>query len=318
MKYGSWTKSSSLGKGVMSALFRALLLALLWQGVSLAQDLEPRRWTHLPVETNVGGINYLYSTGDVLFDPVLELENVEMTSHSVVASYTRAFELAGTTGRVDVLLPYASAQWEGLLSGAPASTRRDGFADPWIRLSVGLLGTPALEGEEYLKFRAANPITTVVGAALAVMLPLGEYQEDKLLNLGQNRFIIRPQLGITHTRRAWSYELTGSVLFFTDNNDFFGGNTREQDPVFALQTHVVYTFPNRWWTSAGLGYNWGGESEINGQPKDDMKGNLLSTLAVGCPITKTQAIKFGYFRGDAQERVGSDTHNLFLSWNLRF
>ena len=64
---------------------------------------------------------------------------------------------------------------------------REGLADPWLRLSVDLVGAPALKGKEYLDFRSANPVSTVVGVAVAVMLPLGEYMADKLLNLGQTR-----------------------------------------------------------------------------------------------------------------------------------
>ena len=43
----------------------------------------------------------------------------------------------------------------------------------------------------------------------------------------------------------------------------------EQDPLYAFQTHVVHTFPSRWWASVSAGYSWGGESEINGSPSDD-------------------------------------------------
>ena len=206
---------------------------LVGQAPAFAQDLEPRRWTHLPVGMNVVGVAYAYTDGDLAFDPLLELEDVEVKSHTTLATYARAVDFFGKTGRIDVILPYRKSRWQGLLSGAPAEAMREGFADPWIRLSVNLLGAPALEGKEYLDYRAAHSTNTVVGAALAVMLPLGEYKDDKLLNLGQNRFIFRPQAGVVHTRGQWSYELTGSVFFFTENDDFFGGNERKQDPLFA-------------------------------------------------------------------------------------
>ena len=143
--------------------------------------------------------------------------------------------------------------------GEPASTQRTGLGDPRVRLSVNFLGAPALEGKEFQAFRASHPVNTVVGAALAVTLPLGEYKESKLLNLGANRFVFRPQLGFVHTRGHWSYELTGSVLLFSDNDDFFGDKKREQDPLYALQTHLIYTSPQRWWISVGTAYDWGRE-----------------------------------------------------------
>ena len=76
---------------------------------------------------------------------------------------------------------------------------RHGFDDPRLRLSVNFIGAPALKGKAYQAYRAAHPVNTVVGAALAVRLPLGEYKKDKLLNLGENRFVFRPQLGFVLT-----------------------------------------------------------------------------------------------------------------------
>ena len=40
---------------------------------ALAQDLEPRRWAHIPVGTNIGGVGYAFTAGDLEFDPVLEI-----------------------------------------------------------------------------------------------------------------------------------------------------------------------------------------------------------------------------------------------------
>ena len=143
--------------------------------------------------------------------------------------FLHAFGLLGKSARFDLRLPHKSTRWKGLLDGVPASTGRTGLGDPIVRLSVNFFGAPALGRRELQRFRAARPINTVAGAAVAITLPLGDYEKDKLLNLGQNRFSIRPQLGVVHTRGPWSYELTGSVFFYTDNNEFLG-TTREQDP----------------------------------------------------------------------------------------
>ena len=95
---------------------------------------------------------------------------------------------------------------------------------PRRRLSANLLA-PALSGKDYADFRRQNPVLTSLGAAFEVRLPLGEYQDDKLINLGQNRFYLSPQLGVLHTRGEWSFELTGTTYFFTDNDEFFNGNS---------------------------------------------------------------------------------------------
>jgi len=294
------------------------IVLLAWPSQLFAQDLEPRRWTHQPIGTNVAGISYVYTEGELLFDPVLELEEVEVKSHNLVAAYARWFECFGQTARIDVFLPYEDARLDGLLSGTPASTDRRGFADPWVRLSYNFLGSPALKGEEYMQYRANHQTNTVAGAAVAVMLPLGEYDEQKLINLGQNRFIIRPQIGAVHTRGAWSHELTGSAFLFTDNDEFFGGHKREQETSYALQAHFVRTFPSRWWASASAGYSWAGTSRVDGVRLDDSQSKFLYALSLGFPIAKQQALKFVYLHGDSRRLVGTDTDGLAVSWSTRF
>lgn len=295
-----------------------LLLAWLVPVAASAQDLEPRRWTHLPVGTDVAGASYLYTRGDVQFDPVLELADVTVESHTAITSYVRAFGLLGATGRLDLIVPLQSTRWEGRVSGTPASREVDGTGDPMVRLSVNFVGSPALSGADYVQYRVTHPVHTIIGAALVGVLPLGEYDPDRLLNLGQNRFTIRPQLGVVHLRGPWSYELTTSVDFFTDNDDFFGGNELAQDPMLAAQGHVVRSLPNDAWISVGGSYSAGGESAVNGVDKDDERRNLLAGFALGLPLGKTQGLKLAYLHGEALEDVGTDSDSLLLSWTIRF
>jgi hypothetical protein len=57
----------------------------------------------------------------------------------------------------------------------------------------------------------------------------------------------RPQLGITHSRGKWIAELTGEAAFFTNNDTFFNGNTREQEPLYILRGHLIHTYnPGQW------------------------------------------------------------------------
>jgi hypothetical protein len=283
-----------------------------------AQDLEPRRWTHLPVGSTVLGGGYVFTTGDLKFDPVLRIDDAEVELHTAVVSFNRTFALFEQTARLEVHLPFQTGRWQGLLNGVPTTVHRDGLADPFVRLSTSLLGAPALEGKEFVAWRREHPVETTVGAALDVRVPLGEYKEDKLINLGQNRFAIGPQLGVLHTRGEWSFEATGTLLTFTDNDEFFNGNKLEQEPLLALQAHVVKTFPSGLWISTGVAYGWGGESSINDVRTGDSKSNLLYGGSVGMRITDTQSARIGYFRGDTLTEVGSDTHNFFVTWAIRF
>ena len=295
-----------------------ILIWFAFSEVATAQELEPRRWTHLPVDTNYLGVGYVRTEGDIFLDPVLEVEEGTIELDSLIATYIRTFNWSGKTARVDVHLPLQSARWQGLLAGEPASVEREGMGDPRIRVSVNFLGAPALKGQDFRNYRASNTTTTIAGAALAISLPLGQYYEDKLLNLGSNRFIIRPQIGALHVRNRWSFELTGSAFFYTDNDEFWNGNTREQEPLYLVQGHVIHTFNNRLWLSASAGYDWGGKSTINGASKDDKREDFLYALSAGKPLSKTSSIKLAYVNGRTREEVGSNTDNLILAISSLF
>lgn len=298
--------------------FLIICFLLLLTGRAHGQDVEPRRWTPLPVGINIIGAAYGYSTGDVAFDPVLKIEDAKVDLHTVVFSYSRTLGLFGRSARFDALVPLQHATWEGLLDGAPASVSREGFADPAFRLSVNLFGAPAAGMEEFQKRAVAQPVSTVIGAAISVGVPLGEYFEDKLLNLGQNRYVFRPQIGVLHTRGKWSYELTGSTYFFTDNDEFFGGNTLKQEPVHALQAHVIRVFKPGLWASVSAAYGWRGETTVNDVPKNNDKIDVLAALSVGLPITQRQGIKLVYLRSQTHRITGADLETLMIAWSTRF
>lgn len=283
-----------------------------------AQDFEPRRWTHLPVGTNVLGVGYAFTSGDIDFDPTLRLEDAKVDLHTAAVGYARYLPVFGTTARIDVQLPFQCGEWDGLLEGERRSTSRAGMADPLLRFSINLAGAPALHPEEFMEFRKEHPVRTALGAALEVRLPLGEYKESKFINLGANRFTIAPQVGVLHTRGRWSVELTASTFFYTNNDDFFDGNRLQQDPLMAAQVHVVKTFEWGPWVSAGVAYGWFGESSLNGERLGDDKSKLLYGAAVGVPIGKKQSVRVGYIRGDSLTNVGSDTHTVFVGWAWRF
>ena len=286
--------------------------------VALVQDSEPRRWTHLPVGSNIAGVSYLYSSGDIHVDPVLRIDDAHMRLHSIVAGYNHYFGLGDMTARVDVQIPVQFGRWNGLVEGVPTSISRAGLADPRVRFSLNFLGSPALEGEAFQNFIRSQDVRTVVGAALALRVPLGEYSDDQLINLGENRFSVEPQLGVVHTAGPWSAELTGSAFFYTPNDDFFGGSTRREDPLYTIQGHVVRTFEGGFWVSADVAYGRGGESAIDGVSRDDLRNNLLYGLTFGFSVPPVHSFRLGYLRRETLNNVGLDAHNILLSWSMRF
>jgi hypothetical protein len=296
----------------------AILLLCAAPSLCVAQDFEPRRWTHLPVGTDVLGLTYGFTTGDLGFDPVLEIQDAKVEMHTLAIGYTRYMGIFERTTRLDVVVPVQSGTWDGLVSGAPQQVERDGFGDPVVRFSTNLFGAPAVSGKQFAEFRKEHTVSTTFGAAVELRLPLGEYKEDKLINLGQNRFAIAPQLGVLQTFGEWSFELTGSVVFYTDNDEFYLGTKLEQDPLYTAQAHVVRTIGSDWWIAGGVAYGWNGESTVDGVDKDDERSNLLWGTSIGFRLDDSQSLRLGYIRGDALNGLGSDVHTFAIGWSFRF
>jgi hypothetical protein len=300
-----------------SPFLLAAIAALALAREASAQDLEARRWTHLPVGTNIAGAGYGYTFGDLKVDPVLRIENARVEMSTFMASYNRYFSVADMTGRVDVQVPYQLGKWDGLLNGTPDTVRRDGFGDPRIRVSMDFLGAPALEGEAFRDYVRSEEYRTIAGVGLATRLPLGQYNDDKLINLGEHRYSFQPQLGVVQYVGPWSFEATASLFAYTDNHNFFGGNELAQEPIYALQAHVVRVFDG-WWVSAGSAYGRGGRTSINGGSSGDLRSNLLYGVSAGLSITESQSLSLTYIRHTALSSVGGDYNNFFLGWAIRF
>lgn len=304
---------------LMKKLFVWCLYVFMILGLPIlcfAQELEPRRWSHLPTGTNFAGGGYVYTEADISFDPVLRIENVEMEMHTWAVKYIRTFELFQKSARIDFIQGYQEGRWTGLVDGVPRSIKRSGLSDSVLRFAINLYGAPPLEGKEFAAYRAKANVETVFGTALVVQLPTGNYMNDKLINLGTNRYSFRPQFGVVHNRGKWSMELTGEVYLYTDNDDFFNGNRLEKDPYYTFQAHLVYTFRPGIWAATGAGYGYGGESTVSGVEKNDLRENLAWAVSLGYSITRQFGVKVAYLGIRTQESVGQDTDSIAVGFSI--
>jgi hypothetical protein len=279
-----------------------------------AQELTPRRWSHLPTGINVIGFGQVYTTGDIYFDPVLNAEDVEMEIHTSLVHYVHTFALLEKSARIEFAQGYQKAEWTGKLDGVDTTANREGLTDSTFRLAVNLYGAPPLKGKAFKEYRqSVAKKETLIGAGLVVTVPTGKYHNDKLLNIGGNRTVIRPQFGILHNRGKWTYETTIATWFYTKNDDFWNDNELEQDPFYTIQSHVIYTDKPGIWASASLGYGEGGESQVNGIDKSDRKRNIAWALSAGYSFTPRFGIKAAYIGTETQTDKGFDSTNFALA-----
>ena len=188
-------------------------------GRAAAQSLEPRAYSPNPVGANFALANYAYQTGDVVFDASIPITDVSAKINIATLGYVRTFGLFGRSASAALAVPYAWGSVEGQVQEEQRRITRSGFADLQTRLTVNLLGGPAMTPGE---FAARTPETTL-GFTLVTVAPTGQYFPDKLINLGANRWAFKTELGFSQPAGKWAFEAYAGGWFFTPNDDFFGG-----------------------------------------------------------------------------------------------
>jgi hypothetical protein len=294
--------------GYLTRVAAAWLLA----GAALptqAQELEPRAYSPSPVGVNFLIAGYGQSSGGVVFDPSLPFSDVDAKLNAGTVGYGRTFGVFGRSANLLVAAPYVWGDISGNVNEEARAITRSGPGDPRLRLSMNLLGGPALTPVE---FAARTPATTL-GASLTVIAPLGEYDPSKLINIGSNRWAFKPELGVSVPVGRWFLEGYAGVWLFTDNDEFFGGVRREQDPLTALQLHASYTFRPRLWVALNSTWYAGGRSTVDGVKRNDRQENVRIGATLSVPIGSRQSLKFSWSDG-ASTRVGGDFTTYAVAW----
>ena len=303
---------------VSTARLRSLCMALGAIGLSgigaaKAQDAEPRSYSNTPVGLNFLIAGALYSKGKLAFDPDLSVADANFHSKTGLLAYVRSFDFAGQSAKFDVIVPATSFLAWGLVDGLPRERAMAGLGDPRFRVSVNLIGAPALSAKNFANYRQ----DLIAGVSLQVSAPLGLYDSSKLLNLGNNRWSFKPEFGISKAVGSWTFELAPSVTIFSDNTDFFGGNNFAQAPFYALQGHILYTFQSGAWVALDGVYFSGGRTSLNGVKSDNEQRNTRAGFTVALPIDRQNSLKLSTSTG-ITTRTGSDFTAVGVAWQYRW
>ena len=278
-----------------------------------AQDLEPRAYVDTPVGMNFLIASYAYSEGGVSTDPSVPIEGAELTLNSFVLAYARSLNVFGKSGKIDVILPFSQLSGSALLAGQRVEREVAGFADPRFRFSVNFYGAPALSMKEHQSYRQ----NIIVGAGIQVSVPVSQYDSSKVVNIGTNRWSFKPGLGISKAIGKFKLELSTDVTFYTNNSNFFGGNTLEQDPLYSVQAHVSYDFGRGMWAAIDGTYYLGARTTINGISGNNMQENSRVGVTFALPVNKHNSIKL-YASTGLSTRTGSNFTTGGIAWQYRW
>lgn len=278
-----------------------------------AQTLEPRAFTNVPVDMNFLLVGYQNSKGALIFDPAVPITDANAKIDLGFLAYVRTLDVAGKSAKAGVILPYASLYADGLVSGNFRARDANGLADPAFYFSMNFYGAPAVSMKEFRNYQQ----DTIIGFTLKLIPPLGVYESDKLINIGTNRWTFEPALGVSKALGKWTLEASAAVDFYTDNDDFDNGKTREQDPIYSTQFHVTYNFPRNIWAAVSATYYTGGRTTIEGISNDDLQENWRTGFTLAIPVNRKHSIKI-FGSSGVSTRTGNNYDALGITWQYRW
>lgn len=298
--------SNSYGRIAHLAMLAMVGLMCLLPVEAEAQGDGPRVHLLAPVGVNALSLTYMDLASNMNFTQEILLEDADIGSRVAVFNYNRFFSLGGRFAEIWVAPIWGSVDGSirvgddppPIIPFPPGANLEipsvSGLADPYVALKVGLLGAPALEPAEFMQQRQRFQIHALLGA----YLPLGDYEGDRPLNLGTNRWTFRlglPMvLPIGNPAKQTFWEIVPSLSLFTDNDDPFGADLREQDPLGVLETHLSHNFSKKLWGSVDLRYQYGGETTTDGVADDNRLNQLGGGLTLGWAISRSWTIFAGY------------------------
>ena len=181
-----------------------------------------------------------------------------------VLAYSRALDVAGKSAKVEVVVPYGVLSGSADVAGQPRDREVSGFWDPRLRFSVNFFGAPALAVQEFASYRQ-NWIVGDEPAARRAARPVrhrarGQPGHSPLVDQAGDRGL--------ESGRPVDLRARGGCTFYTDNDEYLENQTREQEPIYSVQAHVVHNFASRIWVGVNGTYYEGGEAKIDGVRRD--------------------------------------------------
>lgn len=259
-----------------------------------------------PVGANVVTISGLYSSSNTAVDTSIVYPNLDVDTTVVIPSYSRFFGVGQHLAQASVSIPYAWANVKLSTANRGVAPSNAGLTDSYAHLTLGLVNAPALSPADFGAYMVKQNPAVVTYGLMAVMPPTGDYENDRLVNIGTNRWTFRAGLPTTvRLSPTWApgktttFELLPSADFYTPNNDpafpefelrgrqagrrlarVLAPDQTTQAPMGSLEMHLTHDLNDRLWLSLDSYSRLGGESSSDGEAQ----GNQQAWTALGATI----------------------------------
>ena len=282
-----------------------------------AQDLAPRAYVVTPAHSNAVVLTYSFFNGNLDFRGAVPIADAKAKANVPIVAFYHSFNAFGRSANITAGLPYGEGMFHGHVLGDETNAYRSGLFDSVFRVSANLLGGTAMSAPEFRKWRQKD----LIGVSLRVVVPSGQYDSTKLINLGTNRWGFKPEVGYSRRKGHWIADAYFGTWLYGKNRKFFSENqyypglqSQTQAPVGAFEGHLSYDVKPRFWLSFDANYWFGGKTSLNGveNAKTELRSSRVGITA-SAPISKHQSLKCSY-SGGAYTRFGGNYQNLSLAW----
>jgi hypothetical protein len=205
-----------------------------------------------------------------------------------------------------IIVPFAninlSGNYEAHNNGKEFSTT--GFGDPWLLSTFWPVNDP-----KHRFWVAFSPWLSI---------PLGQYDRNRPVSVGHNRWIIKPETAIT--KGFGEKTLLELVLYYEiygDNDKFLGSNKKEQDGLFGTDVHLSYDLTKQFVVSLDYYFTNGGETRINGVSQRDKQENHGLGISLFYMIGTNNQIMLSY-RDDFSVKSGAGDNTFAVRWAYVF
>jgi len=221
--------------------------------------------------------------------------DASVDANVAIVGYAKMLAVFDRTLTLAVLGPMGRVSGETTVAGRTSNEDATGFGDPMIEVGINLIGPKAIKTiPDLLRYEPKLSLDLIVDVAF----PIGEYDSDQALNLGQNRWYGRVgspvvwQIGPWVPGRRTTLEVLPSVWFFSDNNDYVG-QSLSTDPMFQVEAHLTRDFTEHFWGSLDSTYLVGGKSTVGGIVGDSLN-NVGVGFTLGYQINDNISLTAGY------------------------
>jgi hypothetical protein len=265
-------------------LLLAITVSLMMSPVSALADVDtnPREGIPLPGGTNVGLLYWKeISSSDYYSHGKKVTDNADLKSQMFIPRYVHYWDFKGWTPEINVLLPFGTSN----LEFGSTNDRSSGLGDVMAQVAIA---TPDLiKGKETSYW---------VWLGFYLTAPIGDYNAEKAVNLGSNRWSYRLEFTpIVLKYGPFLLEQTNNVIFYSDNTDYSSRHvTQSKDPLFSSLVHLSYEVNKSFWLALSYDYHTGGETTVNGIKNDDKTktSTLMATASV--EINPRTKLMFSY------------------------